>query len=239
MLDRLLIRALEKALRVALRSSAIYGLALKAASLYSAGLPSPDDGRRALMAASPKPDTTPGIEPRCWPDVPECDISVIVPCYNVRNYVEDCLKSILSQKTSRTFEVIAIDDGSTDSTGEILDSLARAFPSLRVIHQPNRGLSGARNVGMANSRGGWLTFVDSDDMLEPGALEILADARESSCADIVTASYSNLSEDGRTVTPLSGKRSHGAPWGRLYSREVWRGIDFPERYWFEDTVQGF
>lgn len=82
-------------------------------------------------------------------------------------------------------------------------------------------------------------FVDSDDMLIPGAIETLCDAYDEGECDFVTASYENMSEDGQTVTPIDGVRHHGAPWGRLYSREVWRDLEFPEGFWFEDTVQGF
>jgi hypothetical protein len=82
-------------------------------------------------------------------------------------------------------------------------------------------------------------FVDSDDLLMPRAIETLCDGYDEGGCDFVTASYENLSEDGRTVTPIDGVRHHGAPWGRLYSREVWRDLEFPEGFWFEDTVQGF
>lgn len=179
------------------------------------------------------------MPPRTWPEEPEVDVSVIVPCYNVENFVEGCVLSITSQETSRAFEVICVDDGSTDSTGQILDSLAAAENSVKVIHQHNRGLSGARNAGIAEARGRGLVFVDSDDLMLPGAIEVLCDAYDEGGCDYVTASYKDLSEDGRTVTPISGKRQHGAPWGRLYSREVWRDLQFPEGFWFEDTVQGF
>lgn len=73
----------------------------------------------------------------------------------------------------------------------------------------------------------------------PRAIETLCDGYDEGGCDFVTASYENLSEDGRTVTPIDGVRHHGAPWGRLYSREVWRDLEFPEGFWFEDTVQGF
>lgn len=92
---------------------------------------------------------------------------------------------------------------------------------------------------MANAQGARFVFVDSDDMLKPGALELLGSAHDDCGADFVTASYDNISEDGLTVTPIVGKRNHGGPWGRIYSRGIWKNIDFPEGYWFEDTVQGF
>lgn len=81
--------------------------------------------------------------------------------------------------------------------------------------------------------------MDSDDLLMPGAFEVLCDAYDEGGCDYVTASYKDMSADGAIVTPLPGRRQHGAPWGRLYSREVWRDLEFPEGFWFEDTVQGF
>lgn len=240
MLDSLIRRFTNKMARVLFRINAVYALAVKISSLGFKTLQ--DDSERArdiLLSASPKPKELSHIEPRHWPIKPLYDISVIVPCYNVERFVSCCLESILCQETSYSFEVIAIDDGSKDKTSGILDKFAASDHRLRVIHQENRGLSGARNVGIANAQGARFVFVDSDDMLKPGALELLGSAHDDCGTDFVTASYDNISEDGLTVTPIVGKRNHGAPWGRIYSRDIWKKIDFPEGYWFEDTVQGF
>lgn len=240
MLDSLTRRLINKMARLLFRSNAPYVLAVKAASLGFKVLQDDSDrARDILLSASPKPDQLTSIEPRHWPIKPLYDISVIVPCYNVERFVGHCLESILSQETSYSFEVIAIDDGSKDKTSEILDYLAASNPLLKVIHQENRGFSGARNVGIANAQGAYLVFVDSDDMLKPCALELLGGAIDGSGVDFVTASYDNISEDGLTVTAIKGKRKHGAPWARIYSRDIWKFIDFPEGYWFEDTVQVF
>ena len=171
--------------------------------------------------------------------VPSVAVSVIVPCYKVEDYVRPCIESILDQQFDHPFEVIAIDDGSPDRTGAILDSIAQDDFRLRVVHQDNRGLSGARNTGIASARGEALVFVDSDDMLCEGALQSLYDEWQRSSCDFVTASYEEMSEDGKRPSPIVGTRSHGAPWARLYDREVWRGLEFPEGCWFEDTVQAF
>lgn len=80
-------------------------------------------------------------------------------------------------------------------------------------------------------------FVDSDDLLLPDAINVLSNSFDDSRCDFVTASYKNMSEDGQSISPLYGKRTHGAPWARLYSREIWRHLEFPEHFWFEDTVQ--
>lgn len=225
---------------IALKNTAIYDVMRHSSkSRRTPMLPSYDEAVEMLEAASPRPNRGLEIMSRTWPEVPEVDVSVIVPCYNVERFLKHCIASITSQMTSHSFEVICIDDGSTDATGEILDSISNAESTVRVIHQANKGLSGARNVGISKARGEALMFVDSDDLLLPEAIDVLCSAFERSGCDYVTASYKNLSEDGRTITPLHGKRHHGAPWGRLYSREVWRHLMFPEGYWFEDTVQGF
>lgn len=103
---------------------------------------------RPPFTAAPSPDRS------AWPEIPEVDVSFVVPCYNVERYVRECVKSILAQRTSYAFEVIAVDDGSTDMTGAVLDELAAENSRMRVIHQANCGLSGARNTGLKNVGGG-------------------------------------------------------------------------------------
>ena len=99
-------------------------------------------------------------------------ISVIVPVYKVEQYLPACINSILAQ-TYTDFELILVDDGSPDSCGAICDSYAARDPRIRVIHQENMGLSGARNSGMDTARGEFITFVDSDDVVLPLYLEFL------------------------------------------------------------------
>lgn len=192
-----------------------------------------------LQAASPRPPHCELPATRGWPSVPEVEVSIIVPCYNASKYITGCIESILTQKGDHAFEVIAVDDGSTDDTGALLDSVAAQDERLRVVHQANRGFSGARNIGISLARGGLFLFVDSDDELEPEALDVLMAAYAEGKCDFVTASYSEMSEDGTMVKPLPVVRTHGAPWGRVYSREIWRKLEFPEGFWFEDTVQGY
>lgn len=229
----------RKAERIVMQDFPLYNRMADRARMRHEALCSPSEAQEILLAAFPKPELKEHIEPLRWPDTPEYDISVIVPCFQVENFVGACIESCLNQKTSRSFEVIAVDDGSRDNTGVILDSIKARDSRLKVIHQENRGLSGARNTGIAHASGASLIFVDSDDMLKPGALEALADAYEKSGCDFVTASYDNMSEDGKFIIPIRGRRKYGTAWARLYSREIWRDLEFPEGYWFEDTVQGF
>ncbi len=97
-------------------------------------------------------------------------VSVIVPVYNVEEYLSRCVESILTQ-TYHNLEVILVDDGATDSSGRICDEYAGLDSRVRVIHKENGGLSSARNAGIDIAKGDWLEFVDSDDWLEPDAVE--------------------------------------------------------------------
>ena len=110
-------------------------------------------------------------------------ISVIIPVYQVEAYLRDCVDSVLAQ-TFSDFEIILVDDGSPDSCGSICDEYAQQDPRIRVIHQENGGLSAARNAGTRICRGAYVTFLDSDDMLHPQALEIMLAALKQANAQI-------------------------------------------------------
>ena len=99
--------------------------------------------------------------------------SIIVPVYNVQNYLAACVKSVAEQPGPRDWECILVDDGSTDSSGQICDVLAAEIPGLRVLHQQNGGLANARNTGLAAAKGEWVLFLDSDDAMAPGLLETM------------------------------------------------------------------
>ena len=99
--------------------------------------------------------------------------SIIVPVYNVQNYLAACVKSVAEQPGPRDWECILVDDGSTDTSGQICDVLAAEIPGLRVLHQQNGGLANARNTGLTAAKGEWVLFLDSDDAMAPGLLETL------------------------------------------------------------------
>ena len=110
-------------------------------------------------------------------------ISVIIPVYKVEAYLRDCVDSVLAQ-TFTDFEIILVDDGSPDNCGAICDEYAAREPRVRVIHQENGGLSSARNSGVKNSQGRYISFVDSDDMLHPQALELMLEALQRESAEL-------------------------------------------------------
>lgn len=102
-------------------------------------------------------------------------ISVIVPVYNIREYLPRCVQS-LQRQTCRELEILLVDDGSTDGTGELCDALAAEDERIRVLHKENGGTSSARNLGIEQARGEYLGFVDSDDYVEPDMYQRLYQA---------------------------------------------------------------
>lgn len=121
-------------------------------------------------------------------------ISVIVPVYNVERYLERCLNSILKQTYTR-FELLLINDGSTDNSAQICEDYAKKDSRIRVIHQENAGPSAARNKGIELSRGDYITFIDSDDFVEDYYLQNLYTALIKNDADISVCNFNSFNEE--------------------------------------------
>lgn len=122
-------------------------------------------------------------------------VSVIIPVYNVEQYLRECVDSVLAQ-TYENFELILVDDGSTDTSGELCDTYQKKDSRILVIHQENGGLSEARNAGLAKARGKYVYFLDSDDWFLPETLEFLIGKAEGEGADVVFFD-ANSFEDGQ------------------------------------------
>lgn len=118
-------------------------------------------------------------------------ISMIVPVYNTELYLHRCIDSILSQ-TFTDFELLLIDDGSTDRSGEICDEYAGKDKRVRVFHKENGGVSSARNLGLDEARGEWIAFVDSDDWVSTKLLEFLFSEAEKGKHDLVFCNYAEV-----------------------------------------------
>ena len=132
-------------------------------------------------------------------------ISVIVPVYNVEAYLERCVESIL-QQTYAHFELILINDGSTDSSGQICDHLASQYENIKVYHSENAGVSNARNMGIQLATGSWVTFIDSDDFVTQDYLATLASAVEGLNVGFVIAPLHHIKNGIVTdLPPHSGK----------------------------------
>ena len=208
----------------------------------SAPLPSPEEARALLTALRPDAGSSALTDTPLPPLADEVDVDVIVPAYNMAPYLSACLDSVFSQEAACRFRVIAVDDGSTDESGAILD--ACADPRLTVIHQENRGLAGARNRGIEAASAPYLYYLDADDMLAPGCLQALyACAREEDAALVegafcsVRADGSRLRSDPHAEGPLpEGSSAFGFVCGKLFRRELFSRIRFPEGYLFEDSI---
>lgn len=134
-------------------------------------------------------------------------ISVIIPVYNVKDYLPDCLESVVAQSLADK-EVILIDDGSTDGSAEICDYYASLYSYFRVIHKPNGGPSSARNLGIGEAKGEWLIFLDSDDVwADNDCLASLHEYATSLKLDIVRFEYRTVDENLKPIEPRSYDKS--------------------------------
>ena len=180
-------------------------------------------------------------------------ISIIVPIYNVREYLPRCVESVLANDT-RDCELILVDDGSTDGSAQLCDQYAKEHPELiRVIHQANAGPGAARNTGIAAARGEWFLFADSDDRLAPQALERLGRAIREEDADVISFQFYKERLSGEHWLERSGDTptdcrfslreqpafllSQPSCWLRLWHRSVFEANDirFPNVVWYEDV----
>lgn len=178
-------------------------------------------------------------------------ISVIVPVYNAEKYLEMCAQSVLTQ-SYKELELILVDDGSKDKSPMLCDEIADTDKRVRVIHQANSGVSGARNTGINAAEGEYIAFVDNDDILPPKALETFVKAIGEDKPLIaqgkvfVTNSYENTWEDKLDYDEL--RKSYVKPydfvmrsgvnktdvWGKLYHKSVAKKYSFPLGHYGED-----
>lgn len=173
-------------------------------------------------------------------------VSVVMPVYQVVDYVDEAISSVLGQ-TYADFELIIVDDGSTDGSGEKCDVWASRDSRVIVLHQQNAGQSSARNLGISKARGKYLLFVDSDDYVRPSLLSSSLERLIATKSDICFFKYVVLKKDGtlvpykesasfpkvlscspvETLEYLLGQRLHHYPWVRLAKTELYaEGVDF-------------
>lgn len=186
-------------------------------------------------------------------------ISVIIPVYNVRPYLQEAINSVLNQ-SYQNLEIILIDDGSTDGSGKICDAYAKRDSRIRVFHQTNRGLSVARNAGIDRCRGEMIAFLDSDDAYCKDMLQKMSDAMRRSGADIVECNYVVFHEkhsmnprkirgkqkgirrvycEGLYQRPaasrmLLNEKMSVCVWNKLFRRLIWDSLRFQEGHDYED-----
>ena len=181
-------------------------------------------------------------------------VSIIVPIYNVEPYLRGCLDSLLNQ-TFKDFEVIMVDDGATDSSGAIADEYAQKDKRFSVIHQKNKGLSGARNTGLKVAKGSYISFLDSDDYFHPDFLNLMMQVAQNEQTDVVfcnlahTSSLYQKMQAGLKLTDFKLTR-YFKPFTdflkekslitqvcvKLYKKSVLGDLTFKEGIYFEDVL---
>ena len=172
----------------------------------------------------------------------ELDLSIIVPTYNEELYINDCLSSLINQDTKYNYEILVVNDGSTDHTlNEVMKYKNNGL--VKIIDKDNGGISSARNAGLANSQGRYISFVDSDDIVEPNFVESLVSIAEREDADIVQGNYQILGdlekrqpEKPKVIEVKPFISLYGYPWGKIYKSDLFNNVKFPENFWFEDTM---
>lgn len=184
------------------------------------------------------------------------EISVVVPIYNVKPWLTECVNSILEQEINVPFEVLLVDDGSTDGCAEVCDAFAAQYPHVKVIHQENKGPSASRNAGIDAAQGRYYAFVDADDRICPGYLQTLYNACEEHDAYMSLCAFERVREDGSSYEPphierpveegvFCGKELlqdfftpngivYIVAWNKLYRAEVWKLLHYPEGRLHED-----
>ena len=181
-------------------------------------------------------------------------ISVVIPIYNVAEYLHRCIDSVLAQSIDGV-EIILVDDGSTDASGDICDLYGERHENIKVVHKTNGGLSDARNVGTAQASGDWIFYLDSDDWLECNALEVLYHfAQEHDCQIVQGGFYyaydSYLIYDNRFIEVdsaqvisreeamrelIENNLIKNFAWGKLYRADIAKAHMFPKGKYFEDS----
>lgn len=180
-------------------------------------------------------------------------ISVIVPIYNIETYISKCIDSILNQ-TFKDFQLILVDDGSTDKSGLICDQYAKQHSNVLVIHQKNQGLSASRNNGLKMADGKYVTFIDGDDLVSRHYLEILFKPISSGTVSLSACTHSVISENvsrfldkdycsdsdvrivpgKKAVETIFENNAAEAAWGVLAPKTIWEKNLFPVGRAYED-----
>lgn len=169
-------------------------------------------------------------------------VSVIVPVYNVQDYVQKCLAS-LSRQSYDNIEIVIVDDGSTDKSGEICDAFAKNEARAKIYHKKNGGLSDARNYGISKSRGEYVAFVDSDDYVRRDFIEKMVKEVEKG-AQIVVCGYNEfvpkdeiISGEEATIRLLTKQENLDIiACNKIYEKKLFNGISYPKGDCYEDNL---
>ena len=201
----------------------------------------------------PKPEYSISAKP--FEGDSEIDASVIIPVYNYKDIISICIDSVMNQKTKYSFEVVLVDDGSTDGSSEIVDSYSK-FENVVVIHKPNGGIGSARNAGLDVAKGKYVMFVDCDDYVHEDYVETLLNEAYEKNVDIVICGYTLVKKQNENILSkrdiLYSEKNligydesekimnyQGLPWNKTYKRELFNDIRYIPGYWYEDMIIHF
>lgn len=172
----------------------------------------------------------------------EYDLDVIVPVYNTGKYLEECIESVLKQKTSYDYRIIIVNDGSSDNTTLALLRKYKKNKIVSVLDKENGGISSARDMAIDVSKGRYLMMLDSDDILLPNAIELLLSKACTTNADIVEGGYIHINENGKALKTymfdnkeMSWDSIMGYPWAKVYKRCLFKSVQYIVGLKFEDA----
>lgn len=181
-------------------------------------------------------------------------LSIIIPVYNVKEYLPHCVSSIIKECANIDYEAILVDDGSTDGSDILCDKLAKEAKQFQVLHKTNGGLSDARNYGVLHAQGEYVFYIDSDDYLADGGIKIMVEAALQSKSDVICGNFYYQYSDHKTLfnpesheiitynggeealsVLIDGKKYQNFAWGKLIRKELAQKYLFPKGKLFEDT----
>lgn len=171
-------------------------------------------------------------------------VSVIVPFYNQELYLSECLNSLAKQDFTN-IEVVLIDDGSSDQSSRIARDYTKKDPRFRYYRIKHQGVAAARNAGLKHVKADLIIFCDSDDWMDPGAIQFLYQKMQENDADIVVTTHRLRARLNKVISSEVALRELFLEynftfhlWGKLYKRSLWQGIEFPVGHYYEDVAVG-
>lgn len=180
----------------------------------------------------------------------DIDLSIIVPVYNAEKILSQCLDSLVNQQTNYRYEIIIINDGSTDGSMSVIEQYMQKNSCIRVYTQKNAGISAARNKGLELSNGRYIGFIDNDDFVETFYIQKLLDKAYEVDADVVKCGHYRYDYDKkRIISTVQYKEEiiredmgakildlKGFIWEGISKRNLWDICRFPDGYWYEDMI---
>lgn len=179
------------------------------------------------------------------------DLTFVVPVYNAEKFIHKCLDSLLNQKTDYNYNIICVNDGSSDNSLKILKEYEEKNTLIRVLNQENSGIAKTRNLGINYVTGKYISFIDIDDFVTNDYVQKLLKCSYENNADIVRCNYyeydveqelvikTGKDKEFRIINGNIGKEIldyKGYPWGGVFKSELWRNIQYPNDFWYEDMI---